>query len=95
MQTDVHRHFQQAAVEIVQEAPFQAEIGLRSREQILHDAGEPRAAARELHHARRHTAEQEASEEHALGQPRAELQISRKITPQHAPVGLTGQFADL
>ena len=54
-----------------------------------------RAAARELHHARGHAAEQKPAEEHALGEPRAEFQIAGEIAAQHAAVGLAGEIADL
>ena len=81
-----HTDVVQAPVQILQQAPLQTQVRLLAREQVLDDGREPRAAARELHHARRHGTEEESSQEHALGQSRAEFQVGREVAPQRLPV---------
>src|SRR5579862_2521374 len=68
-ESQAHGDLVQAAVEVAQQAVLQAEVGLCSGEQVLHQTAEAAAAARELHHALGDRAEQEAPQKNPLGQP--------------------------
>src|SRR5688572_31412668 len=78
-QPEAHPDVVKTAVQILHQPFFQAQIGLLSREHVLHKIGKSRAAAGELHHAGRHCAEQKAGQEYPFGEPRAELEAGRKI----------------
>src|SRR5438067_1657938 len=87
-QAEAHGHFVQASIEVIEQALFQAEIGLRAGEQVLHQSREPRTPPRELDHARCGWAQQEAALKNLPGQARAEFEVGGKILAQHAPVSL-------
>ena len=84
LQEDVHQHFLQRAVQIAEQPALQTKIRLRAGEQILDQDAESRAAADEIHHARGNRAEQEPSQENALGERGAELQVGREIATQQS-----------
>src|SRR5689334_12180971 len=73
-EAEAHADFVEAAVEVLEEAALESEIGLLACEQVLHNGRESRTAAGELHHARGDRAEQELAEEHAFGEPGSELE---------------------
>src|SRR3984957_11343704 len=54
LQEDVHQHFLQRSIQVAKQTALQTEIGLRPVEKILDQQAEARAAANEIHHARRH-----------------------------------------
>src|SRR5258708_36928832 len=71
-QAEAHGHLVQASIQVIEQALFQAEVGLRAGEQILHQCRKSWTAPRELDHARRGRAQQEADLEYLPGQARAE-----------------------
>src|SRR5579864_5979351 len=75
VQKTIENHFLNGAVDIAEQTVLELEIRLRAGEQILHEIAETGAAIHELDHALGHGAEQEAAEEHALGERGGELEV--------------------
>src|SRR5947209_6166999 len=94
-EAEAHENLVEAAVQVLQEAALQSEIGLLAGEQVLHHGGKSGTAARELDHPRGNVAEEEPSVEYALRQTRAEFQVGREVAAQQAAILGGGEIARL
>src|SRR5439155_9607431 len=84
----VHQHFRHGPVEILEQPLLQANIGLRSGEQVLHQFAEKRTAPHEMDHSRRHSVEEESSQEDTLRYRSAEFEIGGEVATEQSTISL-------
>ena len=65
---------------------LQGQIRLGAGEQVLHQGAEPRAAADEMHHPRRHRVKHEAAQKYSLGERCREFQIHRELAREQRSI---------
>src|SRR4051794_7671481 len=92
-EAQAHEDFVEAAVQVVQQAAFQTEVGLFAGEQVLHHRVKAGAAAGELDHAGGDVAEEEAAVEDAFREAGTEFQVGGEIAAKLAAVAAGGELA--